>query len=147
MRCFAPVLVRHADDGSLLHRRMPHQAALDLDRRDILAARDDDVLETVADLGDSRRGARPQRRRSGTSRSRIAWASRLGVVVIAFHDDVAAHGDLAQRLAVVRHLAAVLVHHPELAGADQLDALARLDLAPAPASDSVPVLGAAVRRR
>ena len=52
---------------------------------------------------------------------------RLGIVVVALHHDVAAHDDLADRLAVARHVASVLVDHPQLARGDQLDALARLD--------------------
>src|SRR5262245_30607097 len=67
--------------------------------------------------------------------------SPLGVVVVALHDDVAADGDLTQRLAVVRYLAAGLVHHPQLARTDQLDALARLDPG-ALRERQVPVLGA-----
>ena len=38
------------DDGGLLHRGMAQQRRLDLDRRDVLAAADDHVLEPVADL-------------------------------------------------------------------------------------------------
>ena len=60
-------------------------------------------------------------------------ANRLGrafrVTIVAGHHRVAVHHDLAQRLAVARDLAAFLVHHPEIAGSNQFDALARLDLA------------------
>jgi len=45
-----PPFVRHADDCGLLHRRMTQQAALDLDRRDVLAAADDHVLQPIADF-------------------------------------------------------------------------------------------------
>ena len=51
----------------------------------------------------------------------------LGIVVVALHHDVAAHDDLAERLAIVRDLVAVVVYDLQLAGGDQLDALARLD--------------------
>ena len=55
---------------------------------------------------------------------------RLGIVVVALHDDVAADDDLAERLAVARHLVALVVHHAQLAGGDQFDALPRLDRGP-----------------
>src|SRR6267378_5626452 len=45
----APLLVGHADDRDLGHRGMLEQAVLHLDGRDILAARDDDVLLAVGD--------------------------------------------------------------------------------------------------
>ena len=126
MRRFAPLLVRHADDRHFLHRRMPQQHAFDLDRRDVLAAADDDVLEPVADLDVAVRmddrgvaGVEP----AAAHRHR----GRLGIVVVALHHDVAAHDDLADRRAVVRHLAPLVVDHAQLAGRDQLDALPRLD--------------------
>ena len=50
VRRLAPLLVRHADDGRFLHRGMAQQHAFDLDRRDVLAAADDHVLDAVADL-------------------------------------------------------------------------------------------------
>src|SRR5687768_8415818 len=44
----APVGVGQAHNARFLHRRMPQQHRFDLDRRDIFAATDDHVLETVA---------------------------------------------------------------------------------------------------
>src|SRR3982075_1546743 len=46
----APFLVGLGDDGGVGDRRMLDDHALDLDGRDVLAARDDDVLGTVAQL-------------------------------------------------------------------------------------------------
>ena len=68
MRRLAPFLVRHADDRHLLHGRVAQQHALDLDRRDVLAAADDHVLASGRESRRSRPDARPPRRRCGTSR-------------------------------------------------------------------------------
>ena len=80
---------RQADDRGLLHRRVAQQHRLDFDRRDVLAAADDHVLEAVANLdvavGMDDRGvagvepAVAHHRRGG-----------LGIVVVAVHHDVAA---------------------------------------------------------
>ena len=40
---------------------------------------------------------------------------RLRIVVIAFHDDIAADADLAERLPVVRHLRGRIVEHTKIA--------------------------------
>ena len=105
VRRFAPAFVRHADDGGLLHRGMPQQHALDFDRRDVLAAADDHVLEPIADLdvavGMDDGGVAAVEPAAAHRRGR-----RLRVVVVALHDDVAADDDLAERRAVVRHFAA-----------------------------------------
>src|SRR5438477_13204913 len=45
----APLLVGDADDADLGHGRMREHPVLDLDRRDVLAAADDDVLLAVGD--------------------------------------------------------------------------------------------------
>ena len=44
--------------------------------------------------------------------------SGLGLVVVTFHNGVAAHGDLAQSHAVVRHVATVPVDDADLFGGD-----------------------------
>ena len=46
----APLRVGPRDHGGLEHRRVAVERALDLDRGDVLAARDDDVLGAVLDL-------------------------------------------------------------------------------------------------
>ena len=66
----APLLVGHADDGRLGDGRVLEQAVLDLDRRDVLAARDDHVLLAVGDRAGSPRRRAGRRRRCGTSRRR-----------------------------------------------------------------------------
>src|SRR5205085_9488300 len=49
-RRLPPLLMREPDDRGLLHRGMAQKHALDLDRRDVLAAADDHVLDAVAYL-------------------------------------------------------------------------------------------------
>ena len=49
-RRLAPVRIRPRDHRRLHHLRMAVQALLDLERADVLAARDDDVLAAVLDL-------------------------------------------------------------------------------------------------
>ena len=49
-RALAPLLVGPGDHGGLQHGRMTVEGALDLDRADVLAAGDDDVLRAVLDL-------------------------------------------------------------------------------------------------
>ena len=63
----APLLVGHADHRDLGHRGVLEQAVLDLDRRHVLAAGDDDVLLPVGDR-DVRRPRGTRRRPCGTSR-------------------------------------------------------------------------------
>src|SRR5215211_9352814 len=46
----APFLVRFRDDGRRLHGRVLVERVLDLDRGDVLAARDDDVLRAILEL-------------------------------------------------------------------------------------------------
>src|SRR6266566_8896061 len=125
----APFLVREADDGRLHHRRVAQQDALDLQRGDVLATADDHVLDPVTDLHIAVR-----MHHGGVAGVEPAVAhrplGRLGVVVVAVHHDVPAHHDLAQRLAVRGHLHALLVHHPQLARGDQLDAGPGLDHRP-----------------
>src|SRR6185295_13536885 len=45
----APALVSQADDRHLRYRRMQRQAALDLDRRDVLTAGNDHVVHATGD--------------------------------------------------------------------------------------------------
>ena len=50
VRRLAPLLVRHADDRDFLDRVVTQQHRLDLDRRNVLAAADDHVLQAIGDL-------------------------------------------------------------------------------------------------
>ena len=72
----APALVRHAGDGHLGHGRMQRQAALDLDRRDVLAAGDDHVVDATGDEEIAVGVQIP-----GVARKIPALAQRLGVGV------------------------------------------------------------------
>ena len=123
----APALVRRGDDGDLGDRVVRGDRLLDLDRGDVLAARDDHVLEAVAQLDvavlvhDAEvAGVEP------AALERLA--RRLLVVEVAHHHVVAAHDDLAERLAVGGHVLHVLVDHAQALRHDRADALARAQL-------------------
>ena len=47
---FTPFLMWHADDGDFLYCWVAQEATFHLDRRDVLAAADNDILKTVADF-------------------------------------------------------------------------------------------------
>jgi hypothetical protein len=47
---FASPLMRNANDRHFLNGRVTQQAALDLDRGDVLATADDDILEAISDF-------------------------------------------------------------------------------------------------
>src|ERR1700694_1037653 len=51
----------------------------------------------------------------------------FGVVVIAFHDDIAACHDFAEGRPVVRDLFALFIDYQQFTGSDQLHSLAGLD--------------------
>ncbi len=101
---------------------MADDSLFDLDRGDVLSAGDDDVLAAVPQLdvavgmGDPEiSGVEP------ASPERVL--GRLGVGVIALHDVVSPHDDLAHRLAVTRHVVHLIVHHPDGVGADECNPL------------------------
>ena len=111
LRGLPPPLVRQAHDRGLLDRRVTQQRALDLDRRDVLAAADDHVLDPVADLDVAVRV-----HHGGVAGVEPAVAhgplGGLRVVVVPGHDDVPADHDLAQRLPVRGDLLAVSPRSP-----------------------------------
>ena len=120
-----PLLVGHADHRRLDDRRVRHDGLLHLDRRDVLATGDDDVLGAIAQLDIAVRmhhaqvaGVEP------AARERLLGA--VGVLVVALHDVVAAHHDLAHRRAVGGDVVHVVVDHAHPIGADHADALAGL---------------------
>ena len=126
MRRLAPLFVWDADDGHLLYGGMAQEDALDLDRGDVLAAADDDVLDPIANLDvpvglDDRciAGVEP------AVGHRLPGCLR--VAVVAIHHGVTADHDLSQGSRVVGHLPPLLVHHAQVAGCDQLHARAGLD--------------------
>src|SRR3989454_10569336 len=106
----APPLVGDRDNGALEHGRVPGDALLDLDRRDVLAARDDDVLLPVAQL-DVAVGV-PHR---DVARVEPPAAERLGrglpLLEVAHRGVVAPHDDLAERLGVSGHVVHAAVDH------------------------------------
>jgi hypothetical protein len=124
-RDFAPLLVRRGDDRGLEHRRMAGERVLDLDRRDVLAAGNDDVLGAVAQL-DVEVGIHHAEVAGAKPAVGAGLLRRFFVAVVAEHQVVAAHRDLAHRLGIGRHVVAVAVDDANLARDDVADALARL---------------------
>ncbi len=101
----APLLVGLCDDPGEGDRGVAVERLLDLDRRDVLAAGDDDVLGPILDLHVAVRF--PDRQVPGVeppAGERLLGG--LGVLEVPHHRDVAAEDDLADGLAVRRHLVA-----------------------------------------
>ena len=90
----APALVGHADDGDLLDLTQRRDHVLDLARVEVVAAADDHVALAVDDRDVAVGVAPPQvaGRRPAVGVDHLG--SRPGIVPVATHDDVAAHGDL-----------------------------------------------------
>src|SRR5689334_4299842 len=123
LRHLAPLLVRHGDDRDLEDVGVPRDRLLHLDGRDVLTARDDDVLRAVPEL-DVAVGMHD----GDVARVEPAAAERLGggrgVLEVALHHVVPAHHDLAHCRGVGRDVAQLGVDHAELARDDVRDALA-----------------------
>ena len=98
----APFLIGPRHHRRKLHRRMPVERDLDLDARNVLAARDDDVLGAVLDL-DIAVGVLDREVAGVHPAAAERFGRRLGLLQIAEHHGVAAHHDLADGLAVARH--------------------------------------------
>ena len=92
----APLRVGPGDDRGFEHRRVRRERALDLDRRDVLAARDDDVLGAVPDL-DVAVGMHHREVAGAEPAVGRGLARRVVVAVVAEHHVVAAQRDLAER--------------------------------------------------
>src|SRR5439155_3383216 len=105
----APAFVGHPDDGGLQHGRVRHDGLFDLDRGDVLAARDDDVLGPVAQF-DVTVGVHHTQVAGVEPAAPERVRGRLGVVVVAEHHVVAAHDDLAHGVPVGRYVRHRLVH-------------------------------------
>src|SRR5262249_31185642 len=99
LRHLAPALVRHRHHRALEHGGMLHERVLDLDRGDVLAAPDDDVLLAVAQLDVAVRVHDAEVARVEPA-ALEGPRGRLGVLVVALHHVVAAHHHLAERSAV-----------------------------------------------
>ncbi len=99
VRHLAPFLIRRRDHRRLAHRRVPVEHVLHLERADVLAPRDDDVLGAILDLGIA----------VGMEHGEIAGmepppgeglARRLRVLEIALHHRIAAQHELAKASAI-----------------------------------------------
>ena len=105
---------------------MTKQDPFHFDRRDVLSSTDDHVLESIANAHEP-----VGVHHGGIAAVKVSTAKRLRrrfrIVVIPLHHRVAAHDDLADGFAVVRHLAIVFIHHSELARGNQLHALPGFD--------------------
>ncbi|PAV67246.1 hypothetical protein WR25_02371 [Diploscapter pachys] len=102
MRGFAPARIGPRHHGGLEHLRMLVEHLLDLQRTDVLAAGNDDVLGPVLDLHIAIRVQHGQVAGVQPAASQGA-AGGFGVVQVAFHHRVAAHHQLAQRRPVGGH--------------------------------------------
>ena len=95
MWCLTPALVRHADNRCLEDGRVAQQHRFHLNGGYVLAPADDHVLDAVADFNVSVRvydggvaGVKPPVSHAGLR--------GLGIAVVAGHDSVTTHNDLAE---------------------------------------------------
>ena len=98
----APFVVGPRDDRGELHGGVLEQRVLDLDRGDVLAAGNDDVLRAVAQL-DVAVGMFDAEIAGMKPAAREGLVGRGFVLQIALHHDIAAEHHLAHRLAVGGH--------------------------------------------
>ena len=125
-RRLAPFLVGLRHHGGGLHGRMLVERVLDLDRGNVLAARDDDVLGAVLELDVAVGIAHAEIAGVKPAALEFLLGRRL-VLEIALHHHVAAEHHLAQRLAVARHrLHGLGIEHVERLERHVAHALARL---------------------
>src|SRR5882724_5279642 len=110
-RRFAPLRVGLRDHCRREHRRVPVEHVLDLQRRNVLAAGDDDVLGAVLDL-DVAVGLHHREIARAEPAAREGVLGRPAVLEVALHGDVAAEHDLAHALAVRGNgLHGLRIHH------------------------------------
>ena len=100
----APFLVRPGDDRGFHDLRMAIQHLLDLDRGDVLAARDDDVLRAVLDL-DITVGMHDREIAGVKPAAGERLIGSRGIFQITLHQRVAAQQQLADCRTVGRHIA------------------------------------------
>ena len=105
---------------------MVHQRPLDLDRADILAAGDDDVLGAVGNLDRSVRVLDRQILGMEIPAGKGLFGG-FGVLEIPFHHGVAAHDDFALGLGIARHLTHAVVHDGHVFHHREGDTLTGLD--------------------
>src|SRR5260370_20247080 len=107
----APFFITDGHYFALHHRGVPGHALLDLDGRDVLAARDDDVLLAVAQLDVAVGMPDPDVARVEPA-APAGLRGRVPLLVIALAHVVADHHHLAEGLPVARHVVHLAVHHP-----------------------------------
>src|SRR5579859_5375837 len=117
LRPLPPLVVWNTDDRGLQHRGVPREGLLHLDGRNVLSARDNNVLLAVAQF-DGTIGMH----HAQVPRMEPPAAERFGGGVwireVSRHHEVAAHHDLTQRFAVARDIAHVVVDHSHRLGDD-----------------------------
>ena len=125
----APFLVGDRHDGDFGDGGVIGQRLLHFDRRDVLAARDDDVLHAVAQF-DVAIGMDHGEVAGVEPAALKGLGGGLGIVVVAQHDVVAAHQYFAHGLAVGGDIVHVVVGHAQVHAGDQVGhALAGFQLA------------------
>ena len=102
---------------------MPIEDVLHLDRRDVLSPGDDDVLAAVSQLDVAVRVQHADVARMEPAAAK-GLGGRLRIAVVAAHDVVAAHHDLAQGGPVIGDIAHLLVDDPHVEGEGKGDTLA-----------------------
>src|SRR6266481_1183938 len=115
LRHLAPLRVRHGDYRHLEHVGVARDRLLDLDGRDVLAARDDDVLLAVAQL-DVAVGVHDGHVAGVQPAAAEGLDGGRRVVEVAGHHVIAAHDHFTERLGIRGHVAHLLVDDAELAG-------------------------------
>jgi hypothetical protein len=83
-RLHALDVVRHRDDGSLFHLRMPLEHRLDLTRENVLAARDEHVVDPTDDIMEAV-GVAPHHVAGDVPAIRGDRRGEVGAVVVAVH--------------------------------------------------------------
>src|SRR5215208_6544406 len=129
LRTLPPLLVREGDNSAFEHRRMAADRVLDLDRGDVLAAGDDDVLLAVADF-DVAVGVPDAEVAAVKPAAGERGGGGVGRLEVALHDVVAAHHHLAEGDAVAGHVGHLVVDHADRIGDDVVHALAPQPLRP-----------------
>src|SRR5439155_3454032 len=104
LRPLTPLVVWNTDNRALQHGGVPGQGLLYLDGRNVLATRDNDVLLAVTqfDRAISVHHAQVPRMEPPAPER---FGGGVWIREVSLHDNVAAHHDLTQRLAVARAIA------------------------------------------
>src|SRR6476660_2549337 len=137
LRCLAPIIVRNADHRYLEHGGMRGNGLLNLDRRDVLATANDDVLGPVAQFDVAVRVHHPEV--AGVEPAAAERAvCRFLVPEVALHRVIAAHDHFAERLPVGRHIDLLVAHDTRIVRAHVAPAHRGHDPAALPDGQIVP---------